>query len=305
MRFFAFAFVSFEEPGDEQFVGQRIEFHSAGLTMLDDLRVVIEVDHFDDGSWLRCIVGDLVVVGGVERFAAGESHQGIAVGWRDVDIRPEQFFSCEAVPLRSELGAATEDSGDPGFRDAGSLVDQSECECFEQLGCREGALDVVTGLENGHGLIDHVFGIQFGFFGLALLEQFDDPAGVEVDAEADATSVLCEMFDSKPETPRPRRSEHQPVRARRKVLVGKRFTEQFVVDPKVIHDDSRLGRAGGPTGLEDIGRLTGQPLGDPAIDGSASQRIVFEERELVQICEAVDVGQWVEIQAAGLVEPEG
>jgi hypothetical protein len=41
----------------------------------------------------------------------------------------------------------------------------------------------------------------------ALLDQFDHPARIEVDAEADAAAELAEMLDGEAQAPRARRTE--------------------------------------------------------------------------------------------------
>ena len=45
VREFAFAFVSFQEAGDEEFFRHRVELHSAGRAVGDDLVVVVELAH--------------------------------------------------------------------------------------------------------------------------------------------------------------------------------------------------------------------------------------------------------------------
>ena len=152
-------------------------------------------DDFDDGSRLRSEVRDLVLVGRVEWFSAGKAHQSVAVRRRDEDVFPEQFFLAEPIPLRRELRTASKDALDASVFDALSVVEQSHGECFEQFRSCEHALHVVIGSENRHGLIDNVSGVSLRFFGLAFLEQLDDPTRIEVNAETDSATVLSEMFD--------------------------------------------------------------------------------------------------------------
>ena len=64
----------------------------------------------------------------------------------------------------------------------------------------------------------HVVLVRFEVLAPALLDQLDDPARIEIDAEADAAAVLGEVLDRQPQPPRPGRAEHQPVRALREEL---------------------------------------------------------------------------------------
>ena len=201
VREFAFTFVALEESWDEEFVGHGVEFDAAGLAVFDDFCVVIEVDDFDDSAGLGCVVGNFVVISRIEGFAAGEPHQGVTVGGCDVDIGPEQFFAGESVPLLGEFRSATEDSFDAGFFNAAAFVHQSQSECFEEFGCGEHALDVIIGGEHGESLVNAVCAVFLCVFDFALFEEFDDPAGVEVYAEADTAAELCEVFDCEPQSP--------------------------------------------------------------------------------------------------------
>src|SRR5438477_417247 len=76
---------------------------------------------------------------------------------------------------------------------------------------------VVASLENGDGLIDDVVLVRLQVLGPPLLDQLDHPAGIEVDAEADAAAQLREVLDRQPQAPGTRRSEHEPVGALREV----------------------------------------------------------------------------------------
>ena len=86
-------------------------------------------------------------------------------------------------------------------------------ERLEQFRRGEHAPDVVPRLENGHRLIDDVRLVGLEVLAPAFLDQLDDPARIEVDAEADAAAILREVLDRQPQPPRARRPEHQPVRA--------------------------------------------------------------------------------------------
>ena len=107
------------------------------------------------------------------------------------------------------------------------------------------------GLENRDRLIDDVILVGLQVLAPALLDQLDHPARIEVDAEADAAAILREVLDRQAKAPRTGRTEHQPVRALRKVFVRQRRAEQLVVDPEVVAGDARLRNAGRAAGLED------------------------------------------------------
>ena len=79
--------------------------------------------------------------------------------------------------------------------------------------------------------------------------------------------------------------------------------KSFVVDPVVFDDDAGLRDAGGAAGLENVGRFAGEALGNPALDGSAAEVVVFEEGELLQVFEAIDVFERIELERFGLFEP--
>ena len=56
-------------------------------------------------------------------------------------------------------------------------------------------LDVVPGLEDRDRLVDHVILVRLQMLAPAFLDQLDDPARIEIDAEADAAAILREMLD--------------------------------------------------------------------------------------------------------------
>ena len=72
----------------------------------------------------------------------------------------------------------------------------------------------------------------------------------------------------------------------------------------VLDDDAALGNAGRAAGLENIDRLAGVPLGDPASNRAAAQPLVLEQRKLLQVIEALDLGQRIEVQFRLLFQPE-
>ena len=90
---------------------------------------------------------------------------------------------------------------------------------LQQLGRGEHALDVVVRPQDRQGLLDAVVLVVLQHGELALLDQADDPARIEVDAEADAAADLGQVLDGQPQPPRPGGTEHEPVRAAGKVLV--------------------------------------------------------------------------------------
>ena len=175
------------KPGHEELLRQRRQLHAAGLAVLDDLVRVVEVDDLDHRARLRRVVGDLVVVVRPARRARGQPHQRVAVGRRHVGA-VEQLLVREAVPLRRELGAAGEDAGDARLADRRAHRLEPQRQRLEQLRRREHAADVVAGLEDRHRLIDDVILVGLQVLAPALLDQLDDPARIEIDAEADAAA---------------------------------------------------------------------------------------------------------------------
>ena len=91
---------------------------------------------------------------------------------------------------------------------------------FEQLGRGEHAADVVAGAEDRDRLVDAMLLVGFEVLHPALLDQLDDPARIEIDAEANAAAMLGQMLDRQPQPPRARGAQHQPVRALGKYSSG-------------------------------------------------------------------------------------
>src|SRR5262249_42181527 len=118
--------------------------------------------------------------------------------------------------------------------------------------------------EHRERLIDDVLLIRLQMLHPALFDELDDPAWIEIDAEADAAAELAEMLDGEAQPPRSARAKHQPVRSFGKVLLRQRRAELLVVDAKIVDDDAALRNAGGAAGLEDVGGLAPQGLGLPA-----------------------------------------
>src|SRR5215472_4055941 len=113
------------------------------------------------------------------------------------------------------------------------------------------------------------------------------------------------MFDGQPETPGTGGAEHQPVRAAREVFLGQGFAEQLVIDAEIFDGRAALGDAGSSAGLEDIDRLAGQSLGNPAAHGPAAQPLVLKFWESLQVLETVDLLARIPTQRRGAVQPEG
>ena len=91
---------------------------------------------------------------------------------------------------------------------------QRQAQRFDQLRRAEHAFDVVAGAENRDRLIDAMLLVRFELLHPAFFDELDDPARIEIDAEADAAAMLGQMLDGQPQPPRAGRAEHQPVRAR-------------------------------------------------------------------------------------------
>ena len=149
------------------------------------------------------------------------------------------------MELRRHLGAAAEDAANARLLQRDLLGQR-----LEQLGRDEQAADVVVRLEQRQRLIDHVALVRLHLIHLARLQQLDDPARIEVDAERDAAAMLRQVLDRQPQPARTGGADHQPVAALGKVLVGQRVAEHLVVDPEVVDVDARLRHAGRSAGLE-------------------------------------------------------
>ena len=172
------------------------------------------------------------------------------------------------------------------------------------FGRREHAADVVAGLQNRDRLVDDVILVGLEVLGPALLDQLDDPARIEIDAEADPAAVLAQMLDGEPQAPGTRRPEHQPVRAARKLVVRQRTAEQLVVDAEVFARDARFRNARRAAGLEDVDRLAGQPLRNPALHRTTAQPFILELAEPLQVTERADFAPRIPSGLPRELEPE-
>ena len=122
----------------------------AGLAVADLARGVFGINQFDDGAWLRRVVGDGVLVGRVKGLGAGQAHQGVAVGG-DKGEAGHQLLAGEAVELGVHFRAAAEDALNAELGQGDFFA-----EGFEEPGRGEDALHVVVGLEDLERLIDNV-----------------------------------------------------------------------------------------------------------------------------------------------------
>ena len=66
-------------------------------------------------------------------------------------------------------------------------------------------------LEQRQRLVDDVALVRLHLIHLARLDELDDPARVEVHAEADAAAMLGQMFDGQPQAARAGGADHEPV----------------------------------------------------------------------------------------------
>src|SRR5262249_13139656 len=99
-------------------------------------------------------------------------------------------------PLRRHLRSAAENAGDAFLLDARALFFKLLAQRVEQLRRGKHALDVVPGAKNRHRLLDAVILVRSQVLHPPLLAELDDPARVEIDAEADAAAELAKMLDS-------------------------------------------------------------------------------------------------------------
>src|SRR2546426_10063234 len=111
----------------------------------------------------------------------------------------------------------------------------------------------------------------------SFFDELHNPARIEIDTKANAAAILAEMLDGQAQTSWTRWPKHEPIRAFGKVLIGKSFAENLIVDAKIFNVDAGFGDAGGAAGFESIDRLMSQGLGDPASNRAASEPFVFEK----------------------------
>src|SRR5688500_8336729 len=97
-------------------------------------------------------------------------------------------------------------------------------------------------------LLDHVLLVLLRQAGLAHLEQLDHPTWVKIHHEADSASILGQVLDRQPETPRPGGSKGKPISALREKFVGQRIAESLIIKTKIFDVYARLGNAGATAG---------------------------------------------------------
>ena len=160
-------------------------------------------------------------------------------------------------------------------------------------------------VEHRDRLIDHVVLVRLQVLPPTSFDQLDHPSGIQIDTETDPATVLGQMLDRKAQPSRAGRSEHQPVRAFREVLIGQGLAEQLVVDPEVLARHPRLGDARRAARLEHKNRLPGKAFGNPAPDGTAAQPFVLELTEAPQVDKAGDLPPGIPPRLPGELQPEG
>ena len=138
----------------------------------------------------------------------------------------------------------------------------------------------------------------------ALFDQFDDPPRIQVNAKTDAASKLAQVFDRQSQSARARRAKHQPVGTLREIMIGQRFAKIFIVDAKIVDYHPALGDACRSTRFKHVRRFPQKPLRNPTLDGTPSQALVLELRELLQVIETFDILEWVEFETRFLFQPK-
>src|SRR5215813_13381890 len=113
------------------------------------------------------------------------------------------------------------------------------------------------------------------------------------------------MLDREPQPARPRWPEHQPVGAPRKVLVGERLAEHFVVDAEVVDLEAAFWHAGRSASFEGEDRLAPESLRQPASNRPAPQPFVFERRKFPEIIERTDLAPRIPTELQSKLQPEG
>src|SRR4030095_1737552 len=104
VRLLALPLVALQEAGDEQLVRQRRQLHAARFAVRHDLHWIVEIDNLGHRPRLRGVIADLVALLGRDRLTAGQAHQRVAIGRRQVDAayfgRPaEILLDAETRPL--------------------------------------------------------------------------------------------------------------------------------------------------------------------------------------------------------------
>src|SRR5262249_42225121 len=304
-RFLALALVPLQKSGNECLASQRGQSDPPGLSESDYLIGVVKRTDFDDRARLRCVVRNRVAVLGSHRPRTRETHQCVAICRSQIHAGPEQFLDCKTRILRSEFGTPGEYSSDTRFSDGSTTIGKFLGQRLEQLWGSKHATYIVPGAQDSDRLIDYVRLILVEHFGLAPLNQLDHPSRIEIDAEADAASVLTKMFNRKPEPSRSGRSQHQPVRALREILFGQSVAEHLVVGAKVFKLQAALGHTGAPAGLKGKDWFAGDPFWQPPPHRTAAQPLILKRRKSCQILKRFDFASRVPAETFCKTEPEG
>ena len=115
----------------------------------------------------------------------------------------------------------------------------------------------------------------------------------------------AQVLDGQAQPARAGRPEHQPVAPFREELLRQRVGEHLVVDPEVVDDDAALGDAGRAAGLEDVDAAIGvSAFGTQRRTGPPRSQSSSKKRELLEVVEAVDVLERVELERLRLLQPE-
>ncbi len=94
----------------------------------------------------------------------------------------------------------------------------SSARASSSLGVVNMQLDVVPGMQNRNGLLDAMLLVGFELFDGAAFDELDNPARIQIDAEADAAAMLGQVLDGQTQAARAGGPEHQPIGAFGKIL---------------------------------------------------------------------------------------
>src|SRR5262245_11186066 len=112
------------------------------------------------------------------------------------------------------------------------------------------------------------------------------------------------MLYRQPQPARPRRPEHQPVRAARKILFGERLAKHFIVGAKVFYLQAALRHPGRSAGFEGEERLAFQSLRQPTPDRPPAQPFILERRELPEVLKGGDLLSRIPAEFVSKIQPE-
>ena len=289
--------VAFEEAGHEEFARHGGELDAAVLAVGHDLVGLVRIDDTQHGARLGRVVGEAVIVLGLELPADGEAHEGVAVGRGEIDLPLEHLLHDEAHVLGRHGGAAGEDRLETRLHERHALG-----EVLEEARRGEHALDVPVPYDRGR-LVDDVLLVLAGHGALAHADEALHPARVEIDEVARAAAVIGEMLDREAQATRAGGADHQPVAALGEEVGTVVVAELLVIDLVVVPADALLGHAGGATGLEDVVGTPGVCLRYESLGLLLAQDLVVEVVEAHQIVEAGDLLERVPAGLLGPFEP--